>query len=176
MTPEHFDALFDTFHTTCARLETLPAYAVADYEGDRLSAFQAGLPLPLRSIATDPWLARIARTTMDGKQWSRIRVVDEPLTDYERFELAVFGESQAVGERIRVVPRRLFPDVGPDFWLFDAGTPAARAVLMRYDEQGHWLGADFVDDPAAVEDCHHRLADAEARGVDLNEFLAVAGG
>lgn len=176
MTPEDFDALFDSFHATVARLETLPAYAVADYEGDRLAAFRDGRPMPLRTIVTDPWLARIAATTMAGKAWSRVRVVDEPLTVYERFELAVFGESQAVGERIRIVRRNEITAVGPDFWLFDADTASLRAVLMRYDDAGHWLGADAVDDPAVIAECRARLAEAEARSVELNEFMAAVAG
>lgn len=176
MTPEHFDALFDTFHTTAVRLETLPAYAVADYEGDRLTAFVLGRPLPLRTIATDPWLARIATTTLAGKQWSRVRVLDEPLTDYERFELAVFPESQAVGEAIHVLPRHALTIDGPDFWLFDGDTPAARAVLMDYAPDGSWLGARLVDDPTMITVCRSRLAQALEAARPLNEFLAVPHG
>jgi len=176
VTPEHFDALFDTFHTTVARLETLPAYAVADYEGDRLAAFLAGQPLPERTIVNDPWLARIATTTLARKTWMRVRVLDEPLTDYERFELAVFPESQVVGEQIRVVPRSRLTVSGGDFWLFDRGTRAARVVLMRYDEFGHWLGADLSDDPGVVGECHDRFQAALAASVALNQFLAVPHG
>lgn len=176
MTPEHFDALFDTFHSTVARLETLPAYAVADYEGERLAAFLAGRPLPLRSITTDPWLARIARTTMDGKKWSRVRVVDEPPTDYQRFELAVYPETQAVGETIHVLPRYAYRMDGPDFWLFDGDTSAARAVLMDYSPDGTWLGAQLVDDPTVVAVCKARLADALAVAEPLNAYEAIAHG
>lgn len=151
MTPERFDALFDTFHATAVRLETLPAYDVAGYEGSRLAAFLAGAALPVRSVRTDPWLARIARTSTAGKVWQRVRVVDEPLTDYERFELAVYPETQAVGEEIVVVAR---PDVevdGPDFWLLDAGTPDAHDVLMRYNERGEWRGAELTRDQDVLE-------------------------
>jgi len=176
VTPEHFDALFDTFHTSAVRLETLPAYAVADYEGERLDAFCAGRALPLRTVATDPWLARIATTTLAGKRWLRVRVVDEPLTDYQRFELAVYPETQAVGEQIRVLPRSAVTSDGPDFWLFDGDTPAARAVLMSYDPAGQWLGAELADDAVTLAACRDRLAEALAVSVPLNEYLAAARG
>lgn len=176
MTPEYFDALFDTFHVTAVRLETLPAYAVADYEGDRLDAYLAGRPLPVRTVATDPWLARIATTTLAGKQWSRIRVLDEPLTDYQRFELAVFPETQAVGETIRIVPRGAVTLDGPDFWLFDGDTAAARAVVMSYGPDGQWLGAELAEDPETVATCVRRLRATAAVSVPLNAYLAVAHG
>lgn len=176
MTPEHFDALFDTFHVTAVRLETLPAYDVAGYEGDRLQAFRDGRALPERSILTDPWLARIARTSMAGKVWERVRIIDQPLTEYQRFELAVYGETQAVGERILVAHREDVSDDGPDVWLFDLGTPGARAVLMRYGDDGAWLGADLTEDPAVLEALATRLRQVRERAVALNKFLAVAYG
>lgn len=174
MTSVDFDALFDSFHISAARLELLPAYAVADYEGGRLEAFLARRPLPERTILTDPWLARIARTTLAGKTWSRVRVVDEPLTAYESFELEVFKETQALGEHIRVARRSEVGDSGSDFWLFDADTPTARAVVMDYDEQGGWLGARLVEDRTAVAGLTARLRAVEDVSVALNEYLAVA--
>lgn len=174
MTAVDFDALFDSFRISAARLELLPAYAVADYEGDRLEAFLNGRPLPERTILTDPWLARIARTTLAGKTWTRARVVDDPLTAYESFELEVFKETQALGERICVARRSDVVDSGSDFWLFDADTPTARAVVMDYDEQGGWLGARLVEDPATVAGLTARLRAVEDVAVALNEYLAAA--
>lgn len=172
MRPEHFDALFDTFHHTVARLETLPSYAVGGAEGERLEAFHAGRARPLRNVVTDPWLARIARTSADGKTWRRVRVVDEPLTDYQRYQLASYRESQAVGERVSIVRRSALPvPIEGDFWVFDAYTSARRAVLMRYDKQGHWLGADLVDDTATVTDLAAQLDAVATAAVSLNEFL-----
>jgi hypothetical protein len=117
VTPEEFDALFDTFHHTVARLEALPAYDVGGQEAVRIQAFREGRPRPLRSVATDPWLARIAVSTITaGKRWTRVRVVDEPLTEYQRYQLTSHQESQAAGERVLIAPRSAVGDVGPDFW------------------------------------------------------------
>lgn len=176
MTPEDFDALFDSFEHTVVRLETLPEYRVGGAEAERLAAFHAGRPRPLRSVRNDPWLTRIALTTAAGKSWSRVRVVDDPLTPYQRYQLQSHVEAQACGEEVLIARRSLTSNGGPDFWLFDAGRPGARAVVMDYDEQGRWLGAHLVDDPAEVERLAAAVEKVRDVAVPLNEYLAVSGG
>lgn len=175
MTPEAFDALFDAFRHSVTRLETLPAYAVGGAEAERLAAFHDGRPRPLRTVVTDPWLARIARTSPgpDGKRWERVRVVDDPLTGYQRYQMASYRESQACGEQVSIARRRDVDIAGRDFWLFDAGTPHGFAVLMAYDEEGRWLGADRVDDPDVVADLAVELDAAAKYAMPLNVFLAA---
>ncbi len=175
VTPEAFDALFDTFHHTVRCLETLPAYAVGGAEEERLTAFHEGRPRPLRTVLTDPWLARIARTSVAGKEWVRVRVVDEPLTPYQRYEMAGYRESQAVGEQVSVVRRSAAGVTGRDFWLFDADTPDGFAVLMHYDHEGHWEGAEGVAEPAVIAGLVAELDGAARAAMPLNAFLAAIG-
>ncbi len=176
MTPEDFDALFDALHESAFRLEALPQYRVGGAEQERLNAYLNGRPLPERSVRTQPWVARLAVSTVTaGISWSRVRVVDEPPTDYQRYQLeSSYRESQAVGEQIRVVSRSAVGEVGPDFWLLDAGTEWASAVVMRYDDDGRWLGADLVTDPATVAELDARRTAVTEVAVPLNEFLAAA--
>jgi hypothetical protein len=177
VTPEEFDALFDRFRLTVARLEALPAYDVGGQEAVRIQAFREGRPRPVRSVVTDPWLARIAVSTITaGKRWTRVRVVDDPLTDYQRYQLTSHQEAQAVGEQVLIAPRSVVGDVGPDFWLFDESEPDAHAVVMRYDAQGHWLGASVVTDLDEAHRLGDRLRAVTASAVPLNDFLAVARG
>jgi uncharacterized protein DUF6879 len=174
MTPEDFDALFDSFRSDVFRLEALPAYA--GEEDDRLRAYYSGQPLPERSVRTEPWLARIALTTItEHKSWLRVRVVDEPMTEFQRYQLEPYRESQAAGEQIRIVLRAELDDDGPDFWLFDAGTADARGIMMHYSDDYRWLGADLVTDPVMLAELDRRRRAAIARAVPLNEFLAVVG-
>lgn len=174
MTPEDFDALFDSFRSSVFRLETLPAYA--GEEDDRLHAFYAGRPLPERSIRTEPWLARIALTTITAhKTWTRVRVVDEPMTDFQRYQMEPYRESQAAGEQIRIVTRRALGDPGPDFWLLDGGTPEARGIVMYYSDDFRWLGADLVTQPDELDELDRRRRAALAKAAPLNEFLARTG-
>lgn len=172
MTPEEFDALFDQFHSTAFRWEGLPAYDVGGEEAVYIEAMRSGAPVPERSVRTDPWIARIAITTVAGKDWSRLRVVDDPLTEYERFELAAYTEAQVVGDRTSIVRRA---DVAPglDFWLFDGGRPEAYAVVMRYDDDGHWLGADLTTEPGELDELDRRRKEATAAAIPLNVFMAT---
>ena len=85
---EDFDAHFDRFTRTVFRLETLQDYT-APGEAERVEAFRCGRPRPERSVRTSPWLARIAVATVtEAKRWQRVRVVEEPLTGYTRYQLA----------------------------------------------------------------------------------------
>jgi len=173
ITPEEFDALFDSFRSTVYRYEALPAYAVGGSEAERIKAFEEGRARPEQSVRTAPWLARIARTTLvDGKEWSRTRVVDDPLTAYQRYQVDNWRETQAVGSKTLIARRSDVGDLGPDFWLFDANTPGAHAVIMRYDDVGHWLGAEYVDDAETLAGLRRVQAAVDAEGVPLNEFLA----
>jgi hypothetical protein len=146
VTPEEFDEVFDQFRVSAFRLETLQRYSVSA-EDARMRAFREETPRPERSVRTSPWLRRIALTTVAGKSWSRVHVIEEPLSDYLRYELVGYVESAAVGEEIRLA----YPLEGrvlADFWLFDAGTPGVFAVLMHYNDDGAPLGYERVDNPA----------------------------
>lgn len=171
MTGEEFAALFDTFQHTAFRLECLQTYDVSQ-EIEAVRAFREGRPRPERSVRTSQWLRRVAVSTAQGKQWSRVRVVDYPLTEYTRYELVGYVESQAAGERIQLVDTDQVGDLGPDFWLFDAGTPEACAVLMRYTVDGQIEGFELVTDPAHLERLQTIQHAAETHAVPLNEFLA----
>ena len=177
MTPEQFDALFDQFSSSVFRLETLQQYAVGS-EDQRLRAFRDGTPRPERSVRTDPWLARIAVTTAAGKRWTRVHVVEHPLSEYLRYELVGYVESQAAGDQILIADRsadQALDGLREDFWLFDADTDRPYAVLMRYAPDGAWLGADYTDDPDAITSLCSRRDTALTHAVPLNVYLAQLG-
>lgn len=167
-----FDALFESFTHTAYRLETLPAYAIPR-EDTSYRAFLEGAPRPERSVRTSPWLRRIAVTTAAGKVWTRTRVYDTPLTEYQRFQMPAYLESQAVGDSTSFVPRDLAGDVGPDFWLFDDHTDHPRAAVMRYSPAGEFEGFRLVTDGTELAALRGRRAVADARSVPLAEFVAA---
>ncbi|OZM82628.1 DUF6879 family protein [Pseudonocardia sp. MH-G8] len=177
LTASEFDSLFDRFETSVARLEALPAYAVGGAEAERLSAYRQGRARPLRSVVTDPWLARMAISTLTaGKSWTRVRVVDEPLTDYQRYQLQSYRESQAVGEQVQIAPRSQVGDVGTDFWLFDEHGDQPRAVLMHYHSDGRLDRREIVEHREQIADLVALLRRVAVRAVPLNEFLSVGCG
>lgn len=171
MTPGEFNAAFDGFRSSAFRLECLQTYATGA-EDARLRAFREGLPRPERSVRTDPWLRRIAATTIAGKSWARVRLVRHPLTEYTRYALISLVESQATGEQVQIVDLGAHPkleELGPDFWLFDEGAPHEFAVVIHYDTNGAVLGFERVTD---VEWCREQRAIAIANSVSLAEYLA----
>lgn len=173
VTPAEFEAAFNNFRVSAFRLECRQTYAVSD-EDARLRAFREGLPRPERSIRTDPWLRRIAATTLVGKVWTRVRLVTHPLTEYTHYELIGFREARAVGDQILILDLDEHPDLlalGPDFWLFDAGELDEFAITIRYDDDGAVNGYEQAD----PKRCREQATIAKAHAETLAEFLARHG-
>jgi hypothetical protein len=119
-------------------METLQSYQVAP-EDALFSAFMEGRPLPY-STESSAWLRRITDYTGSGRRMSRVHVVDEPLTDYLRFELEVYRINQSAGEEVFITPRRThvaLASFNQDWYLFDDET----LIFMHYSESGEFLGA-----------------------------------
>lgn len=172
-----FDAYFNRFNGQVVRIETRQHYAVTE-EDARIAAFRRGLPRPERSVRTSPWLRRIAFTTALGKQWQRIRIVEHPLSEYLRYQLPGYSESLAAGEEILIADRAAAPELAglrDDFWLFDAGTPNAFALLMEYDGDGRFTGYEHTTDPEVITRCVRQRDTAAAYTVPLNTYLAQTG-
>lgn len=161
--------LFATFERSAFRFEARDAYLIPEEE-ERLGAFLAGRELPARVLETDDWLRLVARATRAGRQMERVRVVGRPLTDYTRFELAVYGENITAGEDIRVVERAKLPEGGSgqrwhqDFWLFDDQTVA----ILCYDEAGRFLG---VEKGTNIDAFRQVQREALARSVPYKQFV-----
>jgi hypothetical protein len=109
-----FGARFDEFRHTAVRLEALPGYRVGGREAERIAAWREGRPRPERSVRTDPWLARIAMTTLaSGRGWERVRVFDDPPTAYQRQQIESYREAQAAGDRVVIASRAEVGEIGP---------------------------------------------------------------
>jgi hypothetical protein len=170
---EDFGALFDRFTTTAFRLETLQAYNVEE-DVDAIAAWRAGRARPEFSVRTSPWAARLATSTIEGKTWRRVRVVDLPLSDYVRWEMAAYIESAVLGEEIRILVRSgEFGNLINDFWLFDALESAPYAVAQRYDVSGRPGNHEVVTDPGVIATRYTAVAQrAWDAATPLNEWLA----
>jgi hypothetical protein len=178
-----FDALFDEFRATAFRLEQRPFYNVGGQEAARIAAFEQHRGRPERSVRTDPWLARIAATTAAGKQWRRIRVVDHPLTPYQRYQLLAgsYIENQTAGDETLVIERaqaqpwlqvgRANQPLG-DFWVFDRGLPTQIAVAADYTVDGQPLGLRYIADPVELDAALAVAAELPRYALPLGEFLA----
>jgi len=103
-------------------------------------------------VANEPdnaWRENVRAQTSRGKRFERVRIVDEPATQGQRFLLTRAASNVAVGEDIRNLPRaeaeRLrLPEY--DFWLFDSRVVARFA----FDDNDTTLGVYVTADPAEV--------------------------
>ncbi|MFH8474706.1 DUF6879 family protein [Streptomyces sp. NPDC018000] len=144
--------LFREFRHTAWRLETRCGYA-SDRRSPKWARWQAG-----EDVANDTsaWLENVAGQTAAGKRFERVRLVDEPPTEGQRFLLASAPGNVGAGEDIRNLTRAQaeqlrLPDY--DVWLFDSKIVARFA----FDENDTTLGVHVTEDPAEV------LATCQAR-------------
>jgi hypothetical protein len=154
-----FEQLFDTFTRSAWRLEVQGVYDEPE-EREPLRRFLAGGPDDLAWMAD--WFTWIREITHAGKRFGRVRVLADPITDYQRFELGrLTPPAVEAGEDIRVLTADQaheldLPD--RDFWLFDD----TRVALMSFGPDGV-DGADLLDDAASVQpfrDARDRAWDA----------------
>ncbi|GAA4083011.1 DUF6879 family protein [Actinomadura miaoliensis] len=168
---ERFRRLFDDFQSTAYRLETRQSYDVS-YEQEEFERFRAGRARgQFPGIAS--WADRVRAGRRLGKSFTRVHVMEEPLTDYLRFEAAwCYRDTVAAGEDVRVIPIQpgQWPDGIPrlDYWLFDSH----RLLLMNYSRHGTFLSAELVNDPERVSDAVRWQQRAWALSVPFNEYAA----
>jgi hypothetical protein len=166
--------LFAAATTSVFRLETRPQYVVP-HEEERLRAFREGRPLPPRNT---PWLAMVARSVAAGVRWQRVHTVAYPLTEYLRFALRAYEENARAGEDVRIADQALHSGLAAltqDFWLIDAGTPAAAAILLRYNPEGRSEGVEISRDRDILARCMGQRDLALAHTVPFTDFPVHAG-
>lgn len=138
--------LFREFRHTAWRLETRRGYA-SDRNSLKWQRWQDG-----EDIAAEPanaWRDNVAAQTAAKKRFERVRLVDNPPTEGQRFLLASAPSNVAAGEDIRNLTRAQaeqlrLPDY--DFWLFDSRVVARFA----FDVDDTTLGVYVTEDPAEV--------------------------
>ncbi|MFC4014448.1 DUF6879 family protein [Nonomuraea purpurea] len=109
----------------------------------------------------------------DLMDFRRIRVVEEPFSQYVRWELALLSMRADEGENSRVVPvSAVHPHEAegpvPELVLFN---PALLYEVL-YDETGKHTGARKITDPEVVEPCIPVLAGIFEKGEDLRTYCA----
>ena len=166
--------MFRGFRASAWRLETLDHYAM-DYEAPDFRRFVAGQRASLSQAAWfRPWLDQIAELARQGREVGRVRILAEPPSDYQRFEMWCAQWNTAAGERIGYLARSRALEIGlpvdlGDWWLFDD----ARLVLMGFDEAGRITGKELVTDPVIVAQ-HCEWRDLAVRYATPAEGFAAA--
>jgi hypothetical protein len=169
LTDPQFGRLFADVRSSWFRLETLQRYEV-EYELDDFAAFVSGKPI---NSTPGPWQTLVRKHVAAGRQLVRVHVIEEPLSDYIRYELAAYVPNVEAGEEVRVipVPRGAWPAGVPrhDYWLFDD----ERLWLMDYDAAGAFEAARRVNDRVALNE-HRQWRDvALAHSITLTDYTAT---
>ncbi|MGL5809353.1 MAG: DUF6879 family protein [Nocardioides sp.] len=164
-------ALFERVEESWFRLETLQVYTVG-YEQAEFDGF-------LRTGRLDrppgAWQQMLARHASVGKRLRRVHVVEEPLTDYLRYELAAYRRNAEAGEEIRLiaVSPPAWPDGLPrgiDYWLLDD-----REIWnMHYDSEGRFLRAVRSESADHLEQCRRWRDLTLEQSVSLVHYLRTA--
>lgn len=169
---DEFNRLFLDFRYTCYRLETLQRYDVS-YEREEYRRFLAG-----EAQGASPGIAgwiegTVSKAVSAGKCMRRVHVVEEPLSDYVRYEFGwAYEHTVSAGEDVRLIPVEPggWPEGLPhyDYWLFDS----ALLVAMYYDDNGTFSEAEIVDDPRKVVDANRWRDMAVAMSVPYRSYTA----
>jgi hypothetical protein len=147
---DEFGELLRTPRRSAFRLETRDRYALG-YERADFERFLAGSPRPPAEVDWwRPWLDQITRLTREGKRIGRVRVLAEPPTDYQRWEMWAAPWHARAGEDIRYMPRstaeRLGLPLDHDWWLLDD----ERLIVIRHTDAGSIAGKWLITDPGSI--------------------------
>lgn len=167
LSPEEWAAQFHRVERTMLHLELRSFYAAGD---EHCRAWLAGddAPLDRRWPEYGDWLAMIRGHVARGVEVARARVVNDPPSDYQRWESWCAPLNAAAGETVWLLDRRtagsIGVDPGPgglDWWLFDD----ERVMLMDYDDgSGEMTRAWVSTDPVDVAAARHQWSLVLAHG------------
>lgn len=146
---------FEDFKHSAWRFEQQRAYFIG-YEHQQFDDFLAGHPeSPTKNPELGAWMKQVAGHVASGKTVGRVRIVDEPLTDYQRWMRWMDRWNREAGETIDYLTRRHAREVGllpaagnEDWWLFDN----ERLLLMHFDDKGFRTRVELlVDEPEIIK-------------------------
>lgn len=148
LTDAEFFALFTDFDHSARRLESR-GHTDIPQERPQVRAFLAGEMPETYRWEPSAWTDMVTRQTSRGKPFQRVRVLDRPYTDYNRFMVYTAIRNVTAGEDIRFLHRDRaneldLPD--HDFWVFDSTI----LVQLRFTADGRPLGHDMITEPAVV--------------------------
>lgn len=149
ITDEEFDRLLREFNRESIHLETRDAYGTA-VELPHMAKWAAGESDDLEWL--QGWCATVREHVKAGRSVRRVRIVSEPLSDYQRWSYSIAHPMVDAGEDIRWVPRRLVSSTalpGNDYYVFDGRL----VVFLIY--AGNGLAVDKVTstDPHDIQLC-----------------------
>lgn len=153
LTATGFVEAVHSFEHTAFRLELQRAYRETG-ELETVARFLSGDPEPPTEVeGLRLWFEQVTQHTNAGKRIERVRVQEDPPTDYQRWERWIDAWNIEAGETMRYLTRHrafeigLLPAAGNvDWWLLDSN----RLILMHFDEHGNRIHNELETDPKIV--------------------------
>ncbi|MFF1817494.1 DUF6879 family protein [Kribbella sp. NPDC058245] len=147
------------------KLELRDSYKVDD---DDLAAWRAGDYQTLEA-SYGGWRDVVAGRLAEGKTLRRVRVVSEPLSEYQQMSLRFSGSAVAAGEDLRWLPRRLVSTIalpGNDCFVLE-GRMAMFNVLDGDNDRSE---IQLYTEPEAVKFCLEAFETAWSIAVPHHEY------
>jgi uncharacterized protein DUF6879 len=152
-----------------AHLETRDAYGT-EIELPHMAKWRRGEPEDFGWLGW--WLEMLRRHRAAGRTCKRLRIVSEPVSDYQRWTLSHAHLLAQAGEEIRYLPRRrlthtALPGSG-DFYVFDNEL----AMYLHYAGDGTNAAFEIAEDPQTVRACRHAFETAWHLAVPFRDYRA----
>ncbi|MER5888566.1 DUF6879 family protein [Streptomyces sp. NPDC001941] len=162
---------FDSFTHDAWRFEAQPTYTMPS-EQENIARFLRGEPKPEAHNAG--WHRDVRTYKATGRTIGRVRIVRQPLTDYQRYQFAWgIPGNIAAGEDIRVLDvthdDHGLPLTGRDWWMFDD----ARLVHLNFRPDGTQIDRATFDGDLAPYREWRRVA--VERSVSFAEYVKDLG-
>ncbi|MGI5225718.1 DUF6879 family protein [Actinoallomurus sp. CA-142502] len=153
LTNTEFGEAIHQFSHTAFRLELQRSYLEPE-EAPMFEAFLRGeSPKPYTVPELKEWYSSVREHVRQGKRVERVRVQEDPPTDYQRFERSLDYWNQTAGEMMRYLTRERAHEIGllpaagnTDWWLLDS----SKLVVMHFDDEGHRIKNELIIDPEVV--------------------------
>jgi hypothetical protein len=173
ITGDEFMATLRGCRASAFHMETRDSYAVT-FEQDAYHSFLRGAPLPPEELDWwRSWLDDVGQLAARGTRIGRVRVVADPPTDYQRWEMWGTPWHTAAGEQILYLPRQRAAasgiPLGSDWWLLDD----EYLITNWFTDTGEPDFMTLTSDPALV-DQHRKWRDLAVRDAVPVEQLAAA--
>ena len=153
ITGQEFAQELANFSHTAFRLELQP-YFREPCEAATVARFLAGDPQdPSEVPELAAWFDHVRGIVASGRRMERVRVHEDPPTDYQRWERWIGAWNIRAGETMRYLTRARAHEIGllpaagrTDWWLLDS----SRLIAMTFDNDGNRVRDELVTDPEAV--------------------------
>ncbi|GAA4506941.1 MULTISPECIES: DUF6879 family protein [Nonomuraea] len=137
-------------------------------------AFAAGdMRRALELIEEDRATQRDFKKIFDDRDahFYRLRVIEDPLSSYLKWELAHFRLNAEEGEKIFIVNQAMIADLDlryrlDDYTIFDRSL----AFFLNYSDDGLFLHADMVSDPAVMSELVALSEEVLARSIRFEDY------